>query len=175
MTSPQATPLLLPSDYRAALGQSAPSDSMADRLLDALVEVSDLIQRMTDRRFDEYVATRKYIPRSVADDGDLLDGQTLMLRADLKSVLSITNGDGATVSAGDCELRPLNSNVKTQLAINPDAGTWTRGSSGLSRARSRPAAWRRERPTPSTTPCDSSPNSPTATASLRSRFATSSR
>ena len=133
MTSPQATPLLLPSDYRAALGASSPSNAMADRLLDALVEVSDLIQQMTDRRFDEYIMARKYIARSVADNGDLLDGQTLMLRADLKSVLSITNGDGATVSAGDCELRPLNSNVKTQLAINPDAGTWTRGSSGLSR------------------------------------------
>jgi len=133
MTSPQATPLLLPSDYRAALGASSPSNAMADRLLDALVEVSDLIQQMTDRRFDEYIMARKYIARSVADDGDLLDGQTLMLRADLKSVLSITNGDSTVVSVSDCELHPLNSNVKTRLVFSSDVGRWTRGTSALSR------------------------------------------
>lgn len=95
------TPLLLLSDYnarfKAGSGEYTTAQNAAYR--DIIVQASEQLQAECGRRFDERIETRYYSAVPVRYSGDI-DGANLWLDDDLKSVTTIVNGDGTTISTG---------------------------------------------------------------------------
>jgi len=70
-------------------------------------ECGKVLESLCNRRFDHVIATYRYDYKSVKHGGDI-DGRELLLRADCQQLLSVTNGDGVTVSTNDYVLLPDN-------------------------------------------------------------------
>lgn len=89
MTAPQTTPLLLPSEYNAAVVSGAFPAANLSQQLRWIIQTSDYLQAACRRRFDERVDTRRYTLRLERDGGDLVDQWTLFLDDDLRTLQKI--------------------------------------------------------------------------------------
>lgn len=89
MTAPQTTPLLLPSEYNAAVVTAAFASANVQQQIQWIVQTSDYIQATCRRRFDERVDTRRYTSFLERDGGDLETQWTLLLDDDLKEAQAI--------------------------------------------------------------------------------------
>jgi len=107
------------ADVKAYIGTSKATD---DALMASLIpRASARIDRYCDRTFIRRSAeTRKF------DAVEDVEGRVLYLDDDLLSVTSITNGDGATVSASEYVLLPTNSSPKYAIKLKASSSTsWT--------------------------------------------------
>jgi len=113
------TPLVLLSELKAQLSQAGSSlSATADARIRTLIEEeSDRLQKECHRRFDERIETR-YFDFIHKRSGGPLFGLELELDDDLRSVSSISNGDGSAISTGDVILTPRNETVKTSLRLD---------------------------------------------------------
>lgn len=75
---------------------NAPSENTD--ALDALAGASDWLQRQCKRRFDERIETRPYTALPIAQGG-AIDTPELVLDDDLRSLTTLTNGDGAAITS----------------------------------------------------------------------------
>lgn len=139
MTAPQTTPLLLPSEYNAAVVSAAFASANTAQQLRWLVQASDYIQATCRRRFDERVDTRKYTSFLERDGGDLETQWSLLLDDDLKEAQYIAQRvpvgtdvvitDGVEVPINSCRLMTQNTFVGTAVRafdtihINQYSGT----------------------------------------------------
>lgn len=139
-------PLALLSELVEELN-AGQTNAAASRMFDRLVECSEVINKQTQRRFDEYIKTRSYTARLVGNGGDLLTAYDLRLNYDLKSLTSLTNGDGTTIDTANVILKPddppyrilhLNKTVNTFFRWTGDpvnsikvAGVWGCGGEWL--------------------------------------------
>lgn len=121
--------LLLLSELRRAVNSEASSALSATQLTDANTRLRDLIgaasdwfTTLCDRRFDRYQQTRYYTPFSLVNGGDLLIAYTLLLNADLRDVLTLTNGDDTTISS--YTLLPRHQDEKWRVRLNPYGTTY---------------------------------------------------
>ena len=89
MTAPQITPLLLPSEYNAAVVSGAFSEVNVNQQLQWIIQASDYIQAACRRRFDERVETRRYTSFLERDGGDLETQWTLLLDDDLRDAQAV--------------------------------------------------------------------------------------
>ena len=80
---------------------SADADAVTDDVLD---QATAYIESQTGRRYSALTDTRYYDARAVVT----YDGQLLLLDDDLLTVTTLTNGDGAVISASDYWLEPRN-------------------------------------------------------------------
>jgi len=134
MTAPQATPLILPSEYNAALVSSGFSTASLPQALRWSIQVSDYIQSTCRRRFDERVDTRRYTSFLERDGGDLETQWTLLLDDDAKEIQYIaqrvpvgtlvTIEDGVELPVNVCRLmthnRFIGTNVRAYDTIHID-------------------------------------------------------
>lgn len=116
----------MPSDYttlanvRTALKiQSSNTDE--DAFLTTLItRASRAIDKEVNRWFVGETQTRKF------DAVEDVDGNTLLLDADLVSITSITNGDGNTIPSTNYTLLPTNHTPKYAVKIKGSSSTaWT--------------------------------------------------
>ena len=123
MTAPQTTPLLLPSEYNAAVVSGAFSSANLAQQLRWIVQTSDYIQSTCRRRFDERFDTRRYTSFQERDGGDLETQWSLLLDDDLKEPLQISQRVpvGVAVTIDDGVDLPLN--VCRFLSYNRFIGT----------------------------------------------------
>jgi hypothetical protein len=106
MTPPLATPLVLVSDLDDAITRTD-NAATTEAILKKIVEESQRMQDWCFRRFDEYIDTGYYTARHINNGGDLLDGLTLRLSTDLRSVTTLkyqvdpyTPGSGTEIASG---------------------------------------------------------------------------
>lgn len=131
MTASLVTPLILRSDFTNELAATVSTATNA-AILDKIIEESERIERWCFRRFDERIDTRYFNPWQQTRGGDL-DGVELMLDDDLRSVTTLTNGDGSTVSGSVYTLLPRSANrygvtVRSSVKLNTTSGAfWTYG------------------------------------------------
>ena len=104
MAIPQTTPLLLASEY--ALITNINAGSLANinynealRLRNAILAASAYIQRISFRRFDEWIEQRFYHSLDERIGGALLGPYDLSLDADFKSFIKVVNGNGITLTS----------------------------------------------------------------------------
>jgi uncharacterized phiE125 gp8 family phage protein len=95
-----------------------------DALLGTLIASAQaLIDRQTGRTFEAASGTRRYTPTVDCR------GRVLWLDADLHSVTSVTNGDGATLAATDYVTEPRTERPIYAIKLLQSSGiTWTYGS-----------------------------------------------
>jgi hypothetical protein len=125
MTAPLATPLLLPSEYNAAVVSGAFTTANLSQQLRWLVQTSDYIQSTCRRRFDERVDIRKYTSFLERDGGDLETQWDLLLDDDLKTPqqisqrvpvgIDVTIDDGVDVSIDSCRFLTSNRFIGTSV------------------------------------------------------------
>lgn len=113
------TPLVLVSELRSRINADPNAADVNSRLLNLIVEQSQIFQEACGRRFDEYIETRYYTPFPFSSGGDLLGMRELALDADLKSYTSIVNGDASPIATGNVQLLPLNGLYKNIIRLNP--------------------------------------------------------
>jgi len=86
-----------------------------------IVAATDMVHQFCNRQFLPERATRAYDAR-----GDDVDSTTLHIYDDLLDVVSITNGDGTTVTSSQYALMPRNRYPKWEIELLPSAGLyWT--------------------------------------------------
>jgi hypothetical protein len=104
MPAPQATPLLLPSEYNNAVVSAAFTAAQQTQQIQWLIQTSDYLQAACRRRFDERVDTRRYTSFLERNGGDLEDQWTLLLDDDLKTAQKIAQrvpvGEDVTIDDG---------------------------------------------------------------------------
>lgn len=103
MSRPQTTSLVLLSEYVLETNVNSGTLSSLDtttalRLRGGLLKASNYVQRMARRRFDERIETRKFTALDERIGGALANPYILQLDDDLKSVSTITNGDGTVLT-----------------------------------------------------------------------------
>jgi hypothetical protein len=104
MAIPQTTPLLLASEYVLITNINAGSltninSNEALRLRNAILAASAFIQRVSFRRFDEWVDQRLYHSLDERIGGSLLGPYDLSLDADFKSFIKVVNGNGVPLTS----------------------------------------------------------------------------
>jgi hypothetical protein len=117
VTLPAATPLILRSDAASVINANTGNAAVSERLLDMIIECSDALQKMCNRRFDHRIATIAHTARRLEHYGDLYSITDLRLRDDLLSAITITNGDGAVFSSG-YTLLPSDKTVKSRIHLD---------------------------------------------------------
>lgn len=125
MTAPQVTPLLLPSEYNAAVVSGAFAAANLAQQLRWLIQTSDYIQGTCRRRFDERVDTRRYTSFLERDGGDLETQWSLLLDDDLKEAqviaqrvpvgTAVTIANGVAVPVNICRLMTSNRFIGTNV------------------------------------------------------------
>lgn len=121
MTRPSdtLTPLILISEIKPRINAKWPNGDVSSRVSDMIVELSQGLSGLCNRRFDEYIETRRYTPTSINDGGDLYGLRSLRLDQDLKSYTTIINGDASTIVPGNVTLIPMNDPYKQAIRLNP--------------------------------------------------------
>lgn len=89
--------------------------------------IAQLITR-TSRQIDA-ICQRVFVPRIVTQLYDANQSASLVLDDDLLEVLTLTNGDGLTISASDFALYPLNASAKYKIVLKGSSGKSFVGSS----------------------------------------------
>lgn len=96
------------SDMRNLMNTDLDESQFVARVRGLIRQLSATVELSTFRRFDHRVATVPHNARRVSDKGDVSeDGYTLLLRDDLQSASSITNG-GVELAIDDYQLMPYN-------------------------------------------------------------------
>lgn len=123
MTAPQAIPLILPSEYNAAVVSAAFSSADVTQQLRWIVQASDYIQSACRRRFDERLEIRRYTSFLERDGGDLENQWTLLLDDDAKDIQYIAQRvpvgtavvitEGVEVPVNICRLMTRNTFIGT--------------------------------------------------------------
>lgn len=125
MRAVSETPLLLLSEFEGGLSQTLTDTDKAARVRRFVVQASQLLSRLCDRRFDERIETRYYTARS-RERGGALDGQTLVLDDDLRAITTLTNGDSSTIAASAYLLLPRSEDAKTAVFLTHDGNAYWR-------------------------------------------------
>ncbi len=125
MTAPQVTPLILPSEYNAAVVSGAFIAANLAQQLRWIGQTSEYLQNTCRRRFDERLDTRRYDSFQERDGGDLETQWTLLLDDDLKELqllyqqvpigTSVVITDGLNIPVNSCRLLTHNSFVGTSV------------------------------------------------------------
>jgi hypothetical protein len=104
------------ADLRGYLGLTSAQTGDDDLLLMLLGAASRLIEGYTARQFYPVRQTRVY----TVDDPALL-----LLRGDLLSLHSLTNGDGSAIPAAACHLEPASEAVKSSIILDRTQAVFT--------------------------------------------------
>jgi hypothetical protein len=113
--------------YKTSRGQSATTSGEDDGVIELLLKsASALVDSQTQRRFSPYIETRYFdVP-----DFDAYYRQ-LILDDDLLEVISITNGDGTTISSSEYKLLPNNYTPYYSIRLKDSSSIlWQLDSSG---------------------------------------------
>lgn len=115
------TPLVLLSELEEIMPRQASSaDGDAERRT-MILEMTDMLQALCSRRFDEYIGTRYYTARRMAaGDGDLLSARELQLDRELQSLTALSI-DGTNITPAQVRLMPLNGDYKAWLYLKDAA------------------------------------------------------
>lgn len=116
------TPLVLLSELEEVMPRQAASvDGDAERRT-LILEMSELLETICDRRFDEYIETRDYTARRMShpDGGDLLSARELQLDRELQTLTALTV-DGTSITPAQVRKMPLNGNYGAWLYLTNNA------------------------------------------------------
>lgn len=115
-------PIILPSEAASAVSGKVENARSNPALLSLIRRMSALFSAKTDRRFDERIATLKHDAFRYEDGGDLDSQVELLLRADLKTLTSITiTGNGGTLDITGDALQLLDDDQPAydRIRLNP--------------------------------------------------------
>lgn len=116
------TPLVLLSELEEVLPrQAASAEGDAERRT-LILEMTEMLQTMCDRRFDEYIESRDYTARRMSHElgGDLLSARELQLDRELQTLTALSI-DGTSITPAQVRLMPLNGAYKAWLYLTQNA------------------------------------------------------
>lgn len=114
------TPLVLLSELEEVLPRQAASVTGDAERRTLILEMTEMLQTMCDRRFDEWIGTRYYTARRLSDGGDLLSARELQLDRELQTLTALTI-DGTSITPAQVRLMPLNGAYKAWLYLKDTA------------------------------------------------------
>lgn len=103
-----------------------------DRAFEYLTDGAAALQALCGRRFDEYIATIQHDCIHIKHNGDV-DGRTLFLRGDLKTLTSIDSG-GQAIPTNSVLLEPRGYSSKRMIIITDTAYYWQWGDQNVPEA-----------------------------------------